>query len=96
MHEMRLRKKKLDYYTPQDVADLLGLHRVHVYRLLKAGSIRGVRTGIHGPWRVTPAELKRLQKHGWPGLIPPEQQKQRGRPSKAPKPQAQPEPEAEQ
>lgn len=55
-----------DKLTPQQVADKLGYHVNHVYRLLASGDIRGEQ--FNRTWMIDENEVKRIeqlrQEHG--------------------------------
>jgi excisionase family DNA binding protein len=46
--------------TTREAAAVLGLHRRTVERMCREGTLRGVRLGEFGNWRVPVAEIERL------------------------------------
>lgn len=44
--------------TPEEVADLLRVHRTTIYRLIDSGQIKATRIG--GQWRISEAALTEL------------------------------------
>jgi excisionase family DNA binding protein len=49
--------------TPEEVAEILGLHRESVYRLLRAGVIPGYKAGLR-QWRTPRTELESYKRTG--------------------------------
>lgn len=59
---MKIEKKP--FYNPQEVADLLGVKVLTVYRWIKAGKLEAVKIG---QWRISESELQRLLSEGQKG-----------------------------
>lgn len=49
------------FYSPQEVADLLGVKVLTVYRWIKDGKLNAVKIG---QWRIFDNEMQRLLKEG--------------------------------
>lgn len=50
-------------YTTTEVAKLLNISRVTIFRALKQGRIKGVKIG--NIWRISEEELQRLRREGF-------------------------------
>lgn len=50
--------KRVESFTPREVARLLNVHRYTVYKLLGNGKLRGFR--VSNQWRVAVEELTRF------------------------------------
>ena len=51
-------------FTAQEVAEVLRLSRLSVYRQLDRGDLRAIRLGEHGPLRIEEGELRRYLDEG--------------------------------
>lgn len=49
--------------APQELADILGVHRMTVLKYINLGEIRAIRFGRK--WRVPPEEVDRVMRHGY-------------------------------
>lgn len=47
------------FYTPKEVAALLGFNPITVYRWLNSGILRGIRVGPKR-WRIPASEIERI------------------------------------
>lgn len=50
---------KREYYMPQEVADMLGVKVLTIYRWIKEGKLHAVKIG---QWRISEADLQALLK----------------------------------
>lgn len=50
------------FYTLNEVADILRVSRRTIYRYIKMGKLKAVK--VHGQWRVSSEEIKRIKKEG--------------------------------
>ena len=49
--------------TIQEVADILRVHRMTIFRHLSSGTIKGIRVGKS--WRISEEELERIKREGF-------------------------------
>lgn len=50
-------------FTIQEVADILRVHRMTIFRHLQDGTIKGIRVGKS--WRISEEELERIKREGF-------------------------------
>jgi excisionase family DNA binding protein len=58
-HEARVTARREPFLTIKDVAELLSVHPMTIYRLLKHGRLPGVRLG--GIWRFSRSAIERWE-----------------------------------
>jgi len=57
-----MNKKKKDFYTVKDVAELLGVSISKVHTYIKKDQIEAYQILGNGPYRISPDEFRRLER----------------------------------
>ncbi len=52
------------FYRPDEVAGLLALSRRTIYRKIRDGSLKAIKWGDKGPWRIPREELRNFLNDG--------------------------------